>query len=115
MKNGLLYASKQPQSANGTVVSDTPKGEDAGVSGLEGIITHRESTVLVCKVPRVERGGSRNVRLDALKDVISRVTVVACVALRHGSPEEIDRFLISTLVHVKDRWRQPCMAYPVPL
>ncbi len=92
MKNGLLYASKQPQSANGTVVSDTPKGEDAGVSGLEGIITHRESTVLVCKVPRVERGGSRNVRLDALKDVISRVTVVACVGLEAWvSLKKIDR------------------------
>lgn len=92
MKNGLLYASKQPQSANGTVVSDAPKGEDAGVSGLEGIITHRESTVLVCKVPRVERGGSRKVRLDALKNVISRVTVVACVGLEAWvSLKKIDR------------------------
>ncbi|HOJ97013.1 MAG TPA: MarR family transcriptional regulator [Methanospirillum sp.] len=92
MKNGLLYASKQPQSANGTVVSDTPKGEDAGVAALEGIITHRESTVLVCKVPRVERGGSRKVRLDALKEVISRVTVVACVGLEAWvSLKKIDR------------------------
>ncbi|KAF5090881.1 winged helix-turn-helix transcriptional regulator [Methanospirillum sp. J.3.6.1-F.2.7.3] len=92
MKNGLLYASKQPQSANGMVVSDTPKGEDAGVSGLEGIITHRESTVFVCKVPRVERGGSRKVRLDALKEVINRVTVVACVGLEAWvSLKKIDR------------------------
>ncbi len=92
MKNGLLYASKQPQSANGLSVSDTPKGEDAGVSGLEGIITHREATVLVCKVPRVERGGSRKVRLDLLKEVISRVTVVACVGLEAWvSLKKIDR------------------------
>ena len=87
-----LYASKQPQSANGLSVSDTPKGEDAGVSGLEGIITHREATVLVCKVPRVERGGSRKVRLDLLRDVISRVTVVACVGLEAWvSLKKIDR------------------------
>lgn len=92
MKNGLLYASKEPQSANGTAVSDTPKGEDAGISGLEGIITHREASVMVCKVPRVERGGSRKVRLDALKDIISRVTVVACVGLEAWvSLKKIDR------------------------
>jgi len=92
MKNGLLYASKEPQSANGTVIADTPKGEDAGILGLEGIITHREASVMVCKVPRVERGGSRSVRLDVLKDIISRVTVVACVGLEAWvSLKKIDR------------------------
>ncbi len=92
MKNGLLYASKERQSANGIVVNDTPKGEDAGVAGLEGIITHKEATVLVCKVPRVERGGSRKVRLDALRAVISRVVVVACVGLEAWvSLKKIDR------------------------
>lgn len=92
MKNGLLYASRAPQSANGSVVSDTPKGEDTGISNLEGIITHREATVQVCKVPRVERGGSRKVISDRLKEVISRVTVVACVGLEAWvSLKKIDR------------------------
>jgi len=92
MKNGLLYASKQPQSANGMVVSDTQKGEDAGISGLEGIITHREAMVFVCKVPRVERGGSRKVRFDTLREVISRASIVACVGLEAWvSLKKVDR------------------------
>lgn len=92
MKGGLLYASKTPQSANGIIISDTLKGEDAGVSNLEGIITHREASVLVCKVPRIERGGSRKVRFDALREVIDGVSVVACVGLEAWvSLKKIDR------------------------
>ncbi|HWQ65495.1 MAG TPA: MarR family transcriptional regulator [Methanospirillum sp.] len=81
MKSGLLYASKHLKSANGEVIADTPKGEDVGVSKLEGIIEHRESIVQVSKVPRIERGGSRSVNADLLRTVVSSVSVVACVGL----------------------------------
>lgn len=81
MKGGLLYASLTPTAANGEVVVDTPKGEDTGVAKLDGIIEHKESVVQVCKVPRVERGGSRNVNLNLLAEVIGPVSVVACVGL----------------------------------
>ena len=81
MKGGLMYASRALKSANGEICSDTPKGEDAGIKNLEGIIEHKEALVHVCKVPRIERGGSRNVRLDLLKEVIGKVSVVACVGL----------------------------------
>lgn len=57
MKAGLLYASRELTSANGEVVIDTPKGDETGVAQLDGIIQHSETTVRVCKVPRVERGG----------------------------------------------------------
>lgn len=81
MKKGLLYASLTPAVANGEAVVDTPKGEETGVSKLEGIIEHAEAIVQVCKVPRVERGGSRKVKLDLLAKVVSTVSVVACVGL----------------------------------
>jgi putative transcriptional regulator len=81
MKGGLLYASRTLTSANGEVVIDTPKGEDTGVSRLDGIIEHSESVVQVCKVPRVERGGSRKVQLDRLAEVMGTVSVAACVGL----------------------------------
>lgn len=81
MNKGLLYASLSPSVANGEAVIDTPKGEETGVAKLEGIIEHTESVVQVCKVPRVERGGSRNVKLDLLSDVVRTVSVVACVGL----------------------------------
>ena len=81
MKGGLLYASHAPTSANGEVAIDTPKGEETGVAKLDGIIDHSEAVVQVCKVPRVERGGSRKVRLDDLRAVIETVSVAACVGL----------------------------------
>jgi len=81
MKSGILYASRRQTSANGEVAMDTPKGEETGILRLDGIIEHSESVVQVCKVPRVERGGSRNVELDMLKEVIKTVSFVACVGL----------------------------------
>ncbi len=81
MKGGILYASRTLTTANGEIAIDTPKGEETGVAKLDGIIDHKESTVQVCKVPRVERGGSRNVELDRLAEVIGAVSVVACVGL----------------------------------
>lgn len=81
MKNGLLYAGREHQAANGEVLADTPKGEDTGVVRLEGIIEHQEASVQVCKIPRVERGGSRKVNLDHLTAVVQKVSVIACVGL----------------------------------
>ncbi|MDD1728307.1 MAG: winged helix-turn-helix transcriptional regulator [Methanospirillum sp.] len=81
MKSGILYASRLRTSANGEIAMDTPKGEETGVIKLDGIIDHAESVVQVCKVPRVERGGSRHVELDKLKEVMRTVSVVACVGL----------------------------------
>jgi len=92
MKSGILYASRRKTSANGEVAMDTPKGEETGVLKLNGIIEHSESVVQVCKVPRIERGGSRQVDLNLLKKVIETVTLVACVGLEAWvSLKKIDR------------------------
>ncbi len=81
MKDGWLYASREPRSATGTVIRDARKGEDIGVARLSGIIDHTEGTIHVCKVPRIQRGGSRKVRRDRLKEVIGKTGMVAAVGL----------------------------------
>lgn len=81
MKDGWLYASRSPQSAMGVVVMDAQTGEDVGVTRLNGIIDHTEGTVHVCKVPRIQRGGSRKVRRDRLPDVIRLGGIIAAVGL----------------------------------
>lgn len=81
MKDGWLYASKTPQSAMGEVVFDARAGEDVGVTRLNGIIDHTEGVVHVCKVPRIQRGGSRKVQKDRLSGVIRQGTVVGAVGL----------------------------------
>jgi putative transcriptional regulator len=81
MKAGFLYAAKKPLAASGTAVADAKKDEDVGVARLNGIIEHREGAVHVCKVPRIQHGGSRRVLRDKLLDVIARAGIVAAVGL----------------------------------
>jgi len=81
MKDGFLYASREPRSAMGTVVRDSRAGEDVGVTRLSGLIDHSEGCVRVCKVPRIERGGSRRIQKDRLRDLIRDVGMVAAVGV----------------------------------
>jgi putative transcriptional regulator len=81
MQKGWLYATEREQSAMGVATMDARPGEDLGVARLNGIIEHKEGAVHVCKVPRVERGGSRMVDLDLLRDVVQDAEVVAAVGL----------------------------------
>ena len=81
MRDGWLYATKEEQSATGLATMDAEPGEDLGVARLNGIIEHREGLIHVCKVPRVERGGSRHVRTDLLREAVRDVEMVAAVGL----------------------------------
>jgi len=81
MKDGFLYAGRAPLDASGTVVADAKTGTDVGVARLNGIIDHREGIVHVCKVPRIQNGGSRKVRRDRLLGVLSGAGMVAAVGL----------------------------------
>lgn len=81
MRNGWLYATKEEQSATGLATLDAQPGEDLGVAQLNGIIEHAEGLIHVCKVPRVERGGSRQVRTDLLRAAVRDAEMVAAVGL----------------------------------
>jgi putative transcriptional regulator len=81
MKAGFLYAGKKPLAATGTVIADAKKDEDVGVARLNGIIDHKEGRVHVCKVPRIQHGGSKKVRTDKLLEVIGQAGIVAAVGL----------------------------------
>jgi len=81
MRDGWLYATKEEQSATGLATMDVEPGEDLGVAQLNGIIEHEEGLIHVCKVPRVERGGSRHVRTDLLRDAVRDAEMVAAVGL----------------------------------
>ncbi|RXE57077.1 Crp/Fnr family transcriptional regulator [Methanoculleus taiwanensis] len=81
MQDGWLYATLQEKTAMGEATMDARPGEDVGVSHLEGIIEHREGLIHVCKIPRVERGGSRKVSSTLLRSAIDRAEMVAAVGL----------------------------------
>jgi len=81
MKDGFLYAAKKPLAATGSVVADAKKDEDVGVARLNGIIEHKEGQIHVCKVPRIQHGGSRRVRREKLLEITGSVGMVAAVGL----------------------------------
>lgn len=89
MERGLLYVSSTDKTgAAGTIISDADVGEDVGVTNLKGLIDLENASIAVCKVPRVERGGSRNVDIERLKMLaaskpyIAAIGVEALIALR---------------------------------
>ena len=68
MRGGLLYANKKEGiEASGVVIGEAMAGEDVGVSDLRGLISLDEGRITLCKVPRVQMGGSRKVDLKLLE------------------------------------------------
>ena len=88
MDNGLLYADPEGGEVTGITIADARAGEDVGVTDLKGMISLPEVNITVCKVPRVERGGSRSVDYEMLKKHsrdkphIAAIGVEALIALR---------------------------------
>ena len=88
MKSGLLYADKKEGvEASGVVIGDAKMGEDVGVSDLRGLISLDEGRITLCKVPRVQMGGSRKVDLNLLEreltgKMVGCLGIEALVALR---------------------------------
>jgi putative transcriptional regulator len=81
MKDGILYAGKKKTPATATVYADAKKSDDVGICDVNGIIDHHEGIIHVCKVPRIQRGGSHSVRKDQLKTIVATVGLTAAVGI----------------------------------
>lgn len=88
MENGLLYADSQEREVSGITITDCTAGDDVGVTDLKGMISFPPVNITICKVPRVERGGSRCVDYELLKNHsqdkphIAAIGVEALISLR---------------------------------
>lgn len=88
MENGLLYAGVGTGDVTGSAISDAAKDEDVGVTDLKGMIGLSPVNITICKVPRVERGGSGSVDYKMLKKhsknkpYIAALGVEALISLR---------------------------------
>ncbi len=81
MDKGLLYASSGSGDVTGITISDVKKGEDVGVTDLKGMIGLPEVNIMICKVPRIERGGSQSVDLKVLKKLSNDKPYVAAIGV----------------------------------
>jgi len=81
MKEGLLFASNivSNEGARGVAVSEAKKGEDVGVSNVEGVIKLKTGRVTIGKVPNVQSGGSRNTDLARLKEEVGEEVLVGAI------------------------------------
>jgi len=82
MKDGLLFATDAMSSeTKGTAVSDARKGEDVGISNIEGIVPLEIGEVTILKVPGIQRGGSGNAASTQLKKEISRGKLIGAIGI----------------------------------
>ncbi len=85
MRDGILYAQKvtpenlREDNASAICVSDATKGEDVGVKNIEGTIKMELGKITVCRIPRIQNGGSRNVDLERLrKEIEEKDKAIVC-------------------------------------
>ena len=76
MSDGLLYTTGDVSSgAKGIAVTAARKGDDVGVSNIEGIVDLVIGKVTILRVPGIQKGGSANVNLIKLKNEAIRKKV----------------------------------------
>jgi putative transcriptional regulator len=82
MKEGLLFATDAlRKEAKGLAVSNARKGEDVGISNIEGIVPLEIGEVTILRVPGIQRGGSRNIDVARLKKELSNKELVGTIGI----------------------------------
>ena len=73
MKDGLLFTTGNTnRGATGIAVAAAKKGDDVGISNIEGIVDLVMGKITVLRVPGIQKGGSANVALVKLKEETTR-------------------------------------------
>ena len=81
MKDSLLFASDvtSDKGAKGIAVTEAKKGQDVGISNVEGVIKLEPAEVTIGKVPNVQDGGSRGTDLIRLKKEVKEARLVGTI------------------------------------
>jgi putative transcriptional regulator len=82
MKDGVLLATRAAKKgAKGLATSDTSKGEDVGISHIEGIVELQAGKITILKVPGIQKGGSKRVDLAKLKKKVGEESILGAVGI----------------------------------
>jgi len=83
MKGGLLFASgvTRNEAARGIAVSDAKKGEDVGISNIEGVIKLKTGKITIGKMPNVQNGGSGNTDFTQLKEKLGNNVLIGAIGI----------------------------------
>ena len=82
MRDGLLVATDDPTAqARGIAVSSVKKGEDTGVTSIEGLVSLEIGRVTILRLPGIQKGGSRQTDLDKLKGAIQDEPLIGVIGI----------------------------------
>ncbi len=82
MQGGLLCASSDVKSkATGVTISGAGPGEDIGITGIEGIVPLELGRITIARIPGIQRGGSRKVNIQRIKDSLGQNSFIASLGL----------------------------------
>lgn len=82
MKDGLLFATADMnKGAKGIASAAARAGEDVGVFSIDGIVQLKVGKVTILKVPGIQRGGSRLVDMEQVKNEVSDKKLVAAIGI----------------------------------
>ncbi len=82
MEDGMLQASPgDTGAARGIAVADVDKGEDVGITSIEGIVEIPPVTITIVRIPDIKNGGSRVCDLDKLRSLVSKTGMTGVIGL----------------------------------
>ncbi|HEY49951.1 MAG TPA: winged helix-turn-helix transcriptional regulator [Dehalococcoidia bacterium] len=82
MRDGLLYATDDLSvQARGVAVAGARKGEDIGISKIDGIVPLKVGKVAIVRLPGIQKGGSRQADLTRLKKVVKGKRLVGALGI----------------------------------
>ncbi len=82
MEDGLLFATaKADGGAKGITVTAARKGQDVGISDIEGLVEFAKGKVTVLEVPSIQQGGSRRADIRHLKSQLSSDQPVGAIGI----------------------------------
>ncbi len=82
MKDGLLVATNEAGGgATGVAVSGGRRGEDVGISQVEGIVSFERGSITVLKVPDIQKGGSARADTGRLKKELGKHQAVGTIGI----------------------------------
>lgn len=82
MKNGLLFATDYSgKGAKGITTCSAHKGEDIGITDIEGIVALESGKITILEIPDIQNGGARNIDRNKLRRQLTRTNLVGAIGL----------------------------------
>jgi putative transcriptional regulator len=82
MQDGLLCASAfYGKGASGIATDNAAKGEDVGITDIEGIVQLDIGQITILEVPDIRRGGSKYVNLSKMKNALAKDSLIGVIGI----------------------------------